>query len=166
MGAIHLNHVSFLGPVLNDFWIQSKIQPDNWKCNPVEVSIPDFTQLSTSDVLHLRQEFAADFSQFAAALRDALQPCPHSSQTAEQALEELHVSTANLSRQLGSVAASQMAAKNEPGQVRSFTLVNNGGMTHAIDFLNAGGEFHYFVNLITGNNWLKIRDSSLFAAAW
>jgi hypothetical protein len=164
MGAIHLNSSSFLSPVLNDFWIPSKIQPDNWKCVPVEVSIPDFTLLSTSDLLQLRQEFAADFSLFATALRDALQPCPDSTQTAERALEELRVSLANLSHRLGSVLASQMAAKNELDQVRILALANNGGLTHAVNFLAAGGEFHDFIDFITGNHRLKIRDSSLFAA--
>jgi hypothetical protein len=165
MGAIHLNSVSFLGPVLNDFWIQSKIQPDNGKCNPVEVSIPDFSVLSTSEVLQLRQEFAADFSRFTTALRDALQPCPDSTQTAEQAREGLRVSTANLSSRLRSVVASQVGAKNEPRQVRVLSLGNNSGVRHALNFLAAGGEFQDFINLITGNHRLKIRDKSLFAAS-
>jgi hypothetical protein len=165
MGAIHLNCVSFLGPVLNDFWIRSKIQPDNWKCDPVEVSIPDFTLFSISDVLQLRREFATDFSQFAAALRDALQPRPDETQTAEQALEELRVSTTNLSYRLGSVLAIKTAAKNEPDHVRICAHGNNGEVTHAVNFLTGGGEFHDFINLITGSHRLKIRGSSLFAAA-
>jgi hypothetical protein len=130
-----------LSPVLNDFWIQSKIQPDNWKCDPVEVSIPDFTLLSTFDVLQLRQEFAADFSLFATALRDALQARLDPTRTAEQALERLRISTANLIRQLGSVLASKAAAKNEFGQERIFALGNTGKLTHAINFLSAGGGF-------------------------
>ena len=164
MGAMHLNSASFLSPVLNDFWIQSKIQPDNRKCSPVEVSIPDFTLLSTSDVLQLRQECAADFSLFATALRDVLQPNPDSTQAAEQALEGLRVSAANLSRRLRSVLASQLATKNEIGQARIFAVGNNGGVTHAVNFLTAGGKFHEFINLIPSNHRLKIRDSSLFAA--
>jgi hypothetical protein len=163
LGALHLNSASFLSPLLNDFWIQSKIQPDNWKCDLVEVSIPDFTLVSIFDVLQLRQEFAADFSLFAKALRDALQRRPDSTQTAEQALEGLSISAANLSHQLGSVLASKTAVKNELGQERIFALGNNGKLTHAINFLTAGGGFHDFINLITGNHRLMIRDSSLFA---
>lgn len=162
MGAIHLNPSSFLSPVLNDFWIQSKTQPDNWK--PVEFSIPDFTVLSTSDVLQLRQEFATDFSVFATALRDALRPRADSAVTAKQALEGLRISTVNLNHRLGSVLSSRVAAKNEPGQVRILAFGNNGGVTHAVNFLTAGSEFHDFINLITGNHRLKIRDSSLFAS--
>lgn len=164
MGAIHLNSASFLSPVLNDFWFQSQIQPDSWKCDPVEVNIPDFTLLSTSDVLQLRQEFAGDFSFFATALTDALQPRRDSTQTAEQGLEQLRVSTANLSCRLGSALASRMDVKNEPGRVRIFAPGRSGGVTQTVNFLAAGGEFHDFINLITANHRLKIRDSSLFAA--
>jgi len=163
LGAIHLNSASFVSPVLNDFWIQSKVQPDN--CDPVEVSIPDFTLLSSFDVLQLRREFAADFSLFATALRDALQARHDPTQTAAQALEELRVSIANLSRQLASVLTSKAAAKNEFGQERVFALGNNGKLTHAIDFLTAGGGFDDFINLIRGNYRLRIRDRSVFAAA-
>lgn len=164
IGAIHLNSSSFVSPVLNDFWIQSKIQPDNRKRALVEFSIPDFTVLSTSDVLRLRQEFATDFSVFATALRDALRPRADSAVTAKQALEGLRISTVNLGRRLGSVLSSHVAAKNEPGQVRIFALGNKGRVIHAVNFLTAGGEFHDFINLITSNHRLKIRDSSLFAA--
>ena len=164
LGALHLNSASFLSPVLNDFWIHSKIQPDNGERSLVEVSIPDFTLLSTFDVFELRQEFAADFSLFATALRDALQPRPDSPQTAAQALEGLRFTTAHLSRQLESALANKRAVKNDLGQERIFALGNNGKLTHAIDFLTAGGGFPDFVNLITGNHRLNIRDSSLFAA--
>lgn len=163
VGAIHLNSASFSSPVLNDFWIQSEIQPDNQKRGPVELSIPDFALLSISDVFQLRQEFAADFSQFATALRDTLQPSPDSTQTADQALEGLRVSAANFIHQLGPVLASKRAVKNEFGQERVFALGNNGKLTHAINFVTAGGGLHDFIDLITGNHRLKIRDSSLFA---
>jgi hypothetical protein len=165
MGAIHLNSVSFSDPVLNDFWIQSQTQADNQKSGLVEVSIPDFTLLSVSDVVRLRQEFAEDFSLFATALRDALHPRLDSSHTAEQALEGLEVSTANLGSQLRSVLAGKMAARNEPGQKRILAVGKNGGVTHAIDFLTTGGELYGFINLIMRDHRLKIRDSSLFAAA-
>jgi hypothetical protein len=164
LGAIHLNSSSFLSPVLNDFWIHSKIQPDNGKRGPVEVSIPGLNLLPVSDVFELRKEFAADFSLFTKALRDAFQPRPDSTQTAEQALEALRFTTAHLSRQLGSGLASKTAVKNDFGQERIFALGNNGGkLAHAINFLTAGGGFHDFINLITGNHRLKTHDSSLFA---
>jgi len=163
LGAIHLNSSSFLSPVLNDFWIQ-EIQPGTGKRGQVEVSIPDFTLLSVSDVFELRREFAADFTPFATALRDALQPRPDSTQTAEQALEGLRFTTAHLRHQLEAGLASKTTVTNEFGEGRIFALGNYGGkLTHAINFLIAGGGFHDFINLITGDHRVKIRDSSLFA---
>lgn len=157
MGAIHLNSASFLSPVLNDFWFQSKTEENGL----IEIGFPDFGLLSISDVLRLRREFADDFSLFATSLSDALQVQSNPSRERGQALEALHVSTTNLNRRL----TSEGVLAKKLDQNRILGVDRNAAVRNGIDTPVEGSRFDDSINRIMLKHQLKLRESSFFASA-
>ncbi len=169
LGAMHLNPSSFLNPVLGDFAVARVTQAGGWMRHLTEMSIPDVTRLSVSEILGLRRERPDLFLQFSRTILNVLQANGQGSQIAGSGGGDLRLSAADFGRELDYLSAKKASAKTDHLERSTFVLAKGGlrgGISPAVEFLIEGGTFHDFVNLITntGDLRLKIRKDSLFAA--
>lgn len=168
LGAMHLNAASFTKPVFGDLMI-GKQQTGEWVHYLWEVSIPDLSMLSLSDVARIRRQLPEAASQFSSVARRLLSSGTADSHATSAMVEDLQNSATTLTQHV----ESALAPFGTSNHLQKTTVVfgsggQQGGISATVDFVQRGGTLLDLSRLITesGDKRLEFSEDSFWAASY
>jgi hypothetical protein len=168
LGAMHLNSASFTEPVFGDLTIGKQLTGE-WVHYLWEMSVPDLSMLSLSDVARVRRELPEAASEFSRATRRVLGSGNAGSDATNAMVEDQQNSATTLTQQI----ELALALFGKTNHLRKTTVVFGSrgpqdNISATVDFLLGGGSLADLARLITasGDKRLELREDSFWAASY